>query len=51
MAMKILSMPGKSWKNNFMFGILFTADVKTKTKIDSTTTFWWTPEFVSVVLN
>ena len=33
--MKILSMPGKSWKNKFMFGILFTAVIKARTKIET----------------
>ena len=41
MGMKILSMPGKSWKNKFMFGILFTAVVKARTKIETSN---WTAQ-------
>ena len=41
MGIKILSMPGKSWKNKFMFGILLTAVVKARTKIETSN---WTAQ-------
>ena len=41
MGMKILAMPGKSWKNKFMLGILFTEVVKARTKIETSN---WTAQ-------